>query len=474
MRNACRWRMGVALSFLLAACAAPFTASAENWPTWRGPGVRGISAEKDLPTEWSATKNVAWKLSLPGPAGASPIVWEDRIFLTTVEPAGGADAQAAPPAQRGPRGAGRRGRGGRGGAAANANDDKLLLMCIGTDGKERWRRQLGTGNRDVRGDEGNSASPSPVTDGKLVWAFMGNGELGCYDLDGKEIWRFDLQERYGRFDIQFGMTPSPVIDDEGRLFLQIIHGDRRVETKEAYVVGLEAATGKELWKQPRDTGAYGENEHGYASPLIYDDGAQKFLITHGADFIIAHDLATGRELWRCGGLNPHGDPAKAYHTTLRMVASPGWAPGIIVVPTAKNERVIAIRPGFEGDITNKAEAHIWSRPSDTPDVPSPLIHDGLVYLCRENGNLLVLDAATGEELYYERTHRDRHRASPVYADGHVYLSARDGKVTVVKAGREFEIVSQNDIGESLAASPAISDGTIYLRSYDSLWAIRKE
>ncbi|MEX0704442.1 MAG: PQQ-binding-like beta-propeller repeat protein [Planctomycetales bacterium] len=454
-----RWRMGVAIFFVMTVAVAPL--SAENWPTWRGPGQRGISSENGLPTRWTATENVAWKLRLPGPAGATPVVWEDRILLTTVEPAGGARPPAAPATG---------GRGDRRGQAA-ANEDKLLLLCVGTDGRERWRRQLGTGNRDVRGDEGNSASPSPTTDGKHVWAFMGNGEIGCYDLDGKNVWRFNLQDRYGRFEIQFGMTSTPVLDD-GRLFVQVIHGDGRAQTQEAYVVALDAATGKELWKQPRDTGAYQENEHAYTSPIVYDDGTHKFLVTHGGDYIIGHDLATGRELWRSGGLNPHDDPKRPYHTTLRMVASPGWAPGIIVAPTAKNGPVLALRPGYDGNLTDKEEARVWFRLTDTPDVPSPLIHDGLVYLCRENGNLLVLDADTGAEVYYERTHRDRHRASPVYADGHVYLSARDGQVTVVKAGRKFEIVAENQIGESLAASPVISNGTIYLRSYDSLWAIR--
>ena len=145
---------------------------------------------------------------------------------------------------------------------------------------------------------------------------------------------------------------------------------------------------------------------------------------------------------------------------------------MIVVPSAKNGPVLGLKPNAKGDITGTDEGHIWRLDDNTPDVPSPLIHDGLVYLCRENGVLICIDAQTGEEIYQQRTHNNRHRASPVYADGKVYLTSRDGLVTVVKAGRKFEILAQNDIDETIASSPAISNGTIYLRSYQALYAIR--
>src|SRR5262249_6875312 len=154
------------------------------------------------------------------------------------------------------------------------------------------------------------------TDGKLVWAFVGTGILACYDFDGNEAWKFDLQDRYGKFNIAFGMTSTPVLDGE-RLYLQLIHGDYRVETQEAVVVCLDKATGKEICRQQRLSEGRGEIEHGYASPTIYHDGQQAFLVTHGADYTIAHNLDDGRELWRCGGLQP----AK-YDASLRLVASP--------------------------------------------------------------------------------------------------------------------------------------------------------
>jgi outer membrane protein assembly factor BamB len=295
---------------------------------------------------------------------------------------------------------------------------------------------------------------------------MANGELACFTVAGQEVWNVNLQERYGKFNIAFGMTASPVLDGE-RLYLQLIHGEGNPTTREAVVVALDKKTGREVWKQNRDSDARDECEHSYASPVIYRDESREFLLTHGADFVIAHRLSDGKELWRCGDLNPKG----RYNNTLRFVASPVAVPGMIVVPSAKNGPVFAIKPDIQGDITEKADSFFWKRPSGTPDVPSPLIHEGLVYLCRENGNLVVVEAKTGEQIYEQRTVADRHRASPVLAAGNVYLTARRGIVTVVKAGRQFEIVAQNDLGEEISASPAVADGRIYLRTFNALYAI---
>lgn len=400
------------------------SARADNWPHWRGPRLDGISKADTAPVRWSADENVLWRLPLPGPAGATPVVWGDRIFLTS------------------------------------AVGEDLILQCISTDGSELWRRLIATGNRDVRGDEGNSAAPSPSTDGQYVWTFMGTGDLACYDFDGNEIWSFNVGERYGALNIAFGMTSTPVLDGD-RLYLQLLHTDG------AWVIALDKRTGREIWKQQRESDARDECEHSYASPMLYRDGQREFLVTHGADYVIAHRLDDGAEMWRCGGMNPKGN----YNPTLRFVASPVCVPGLIVVPSAKNGPVLGLRPDGRGDITNSESAKLWVRPNNTPDVPSPLVVDGLVYLCRENGDLLCLDAATGEEIYLQRTHRQRHRASPVYADGKVYLCARDGMVTVVRAGRNFEMLAQNAMGEDISASPVFAGGRMYIRSYDALWAI---
>jgi len=411
-------------SFLLLACGLSLvsTARADNWPQWRGPKNDGICTEQNLPVKWSKTENVAWKLPLPGVAGSTPAVWGGRLFLTSAK-----------------------------------GDEELVALCIGTDGKVLWEHPLGKGNRASRGDEGNLASPSPSTDGQHVYIFTGNGTLFCFDFNGTVVWSVDIQKEYGKFNIQFGMASTPVLDGD-RLYLQLIHGDGDAKTREALTVAFDKTTGKEVWKQPRASEGYAENEHSYASPVIYRDDKQAFLLTHGADYLIAHNLDDGHEMWRVGGINPKDK----YNPALRLVSSPVAVPGMIIVPSAKNGPVLAISPDGKS---------LWTRKDNTPDVPSPLVKDGLVYLCRENGNLICLDAKTGEEIYQKATTRDRHRASPVWADGKIYLSARNGIVTVVKAGRDFEILSANNLEENISASPAFSNGRIYIRTFDSLFAI---
>jgi outer membrane protein assembly factor BamB len=406
------------------------------------------------------------------------------------------------------------------------------------------------------------ASPSPSTDGKHVWVFFGTGDLACLDVDGNEKWKISLQQRYGAFDIQFGIHSTPVLHD-GRLYLQIIHGPMRGDAEPAYVVAFDAATGKEIWKRDRKTSANFECKHSYASPVLYDDGATEFLVTHGGDYVMAHRLTDGAEIWRHGGMNPPADsgtadaaapgpsggtataggggglverfdtnkdgkvarseipegptrrvfdrfaeqhkldpektytvaelkklagaaeqaPAKksaagragpaGYNATLRFVASPVVAPGMIVVPSAKRGNVLALRPDLAGDATSDKDAKVWTLARGTPDVPSPLVHGGFVYLVGEDGVLTCLSAKTGELVYRERVHGARHRASPIYAGGHVYIPAFDGRVSVVKAGAKYELVAQNDLSETLTASPVASNGTLYLRTFDALWAIRK-
>lgn len=428
------YRLSYIRLFLAAACCASLlaadTAQAENWPQWRGAKLDGISHETDLPTNWSATEGILWKLPLPGAAGATPVVWGDRIFLTS------------------------------------AKDKDLVLVCADTAGKIVWERLLGTGDAPVRGDEGNSASPSPVCDAKHVWAMLGTGELACFDHDGKEIWKLNLQERYGKFSIAFGMTSTPVLDGD-RLYIQLLH------TNYYLLLGLDALTGKEVWKHERQSDAVNECEHSYASPILYRDAKQAYLVSHGCDYVTAHSLTDGKEIFRCGELNGTNRP---YNNTLRFVATPVAAEGLIVVPSAKGGPVLGLSVDAKGNITGTKSGHVWRRDKDTPDVPSPLVHDGLVYLCRENGILIVADAKTGEDVYMEskEVSRKRHRASPVYGDGKIYLVDRDGLTKVVKAGRKFELLASNEIGEAVSASPVISGGRIYLRTYDSLIAIGKK
>lgn len=413
---------------------------AENWPQWRGPRNDGVSVEKGIATKWSKTENVLWRSPLPGPAGATPVIWDDRIYLTSSE------------------------------------ENDLVTLCIGAkNGKVLWKTKIGSGNQNARAGEGNSASPSPSTDGKHVWVFFGTGTIACLTTDGDIVWSFDANERFGKIDIQFGMTSTPVLDGDA-LYLQLIHGrmKRDDDTRTGQVIKLDKKTGKTIWLVDRVTNVIFENKHSYASPFLYRDGSKEFLVVHGADCVTGHALSDGKELWRFSQLNgPTKWNPKNMDPTFRFVASPLVTRGRIIAPTAKEGPVVALRmDGLVGESSANEKAVQWVFPR-TPDVSIPLAVDDLVYLLHKDGKLQCVEWDTGKEVYYERTHTAQHRSSPVYADGHIYFTSNDGMGTVVKAGRKFEIVSSNNLGEATTASPVVSNGVLYLRSYEALYAIGK-
>ena len=404
--------------------------SAENWPHWRGPHFDGTSTETGLPTTWGADENLHWKLELPGPGGSTPVVWGDRIFLTT----------------------------------SVEDSEDLRVLAVGRDGSLLWSRTAATGSKEVFAQfaiETTSASPSPVTDGERVVALFGTATLVAYDFNGEELWRRELAEDYGAPNTYFGLSSSPLILD-GKVIVQNLHTDRQL------LAAFDVATGETAWVHDRTTDARAECLHSYASPVPFGSGDDAQVLIHGADYVSGHRPGDGAEVWRHGGLNP----ADSYNPAFRLVASPVVAGDLVVVPTAKRGPVYGLRPGgANGNVTGKTEHRAWLLDRGTPDVPSPVVHDGLVYLSGENGRLTVLDAASGETLFAERVHQSTHRGSPVLADGKLFLTATDGTVSVLKPGKTLEVLAKNHLEDRLAASPAISDGTIFLRGNKALYAV---
>ena len=417
-------------ALVMAALALSATAEAvdarSNWPQWRGPLSNGTSAATNLPTNWSATENIEWRLELPGPAASTPIVWGDRIFLTSTK------------------------KGSR----------DLLVLAVSRSGEKLWERSLDQGVVEVFEqfrNETSAATPSPVTDGTHVWALFGTGKLVCVDFDGNLVWQTDLAQRYGRPNMYFGLSMSPLLHGN-HLYLQLLHSDAQL------VVALDKGSGKEVWRQERPTDASGECLHSYASPIPFRDQ----ILIHGSDHITAHSMADGSEIWRFGTYNP----PENYNPMFRMVATPVTSGDLVVVPTAKRGPVFGLRPGAaRGTLVTGTGSVAWTLEQGTPDVPSPLVHDDLLYLSGERGTLTVLEVDTGAKIYEERVHQSAHRASPVLADGKLFLTGTDGTVSVVLPGREFSLLAKNPLNEYVAASPAISDGVIYLRSYEALYAI---
>jgi outer membrane protein assembly factor BamB len=419
--------------YLLAAAAAlalvTVPASAGNWPQWRGPKNDGHSAEKNVPTEWGADKNVVWKFKLPGLGASTPCVWGERIFVTSPD----------------------------------GND--IVLLCVGTDGKEKWKQKLSdTGAKRYRNPSGadvSDANASCSTDGKHVWAYSSNGTLACFTVDGKPVWDLDLQ-KYGKIDIAFGGHWTPVLYKD-KLYLQVMH------RKAQLVVALEAATGKEVWKVERPGYSKGESPDVYASAFIWEGEGGPLLVAHGNDYTTGHELTDGSEVWRVSGLNPKTSGA------WRFVSCPLLTPDLIVVPSCKDGPTVGFNPvGAKGEINPENKAELWRLPSSTtfrtPDVVTPIRVGDVVYLSGD-GPFWALDAKTGNQLYRADLTKFVHRAHLVAADGKVYVTAANGATDVVQAGKEFKKLATNTLPDKIFAGPAIADGRIYFRGYDYLWAV---
>lgn len=416
--NSCLLPLAFCLFLLL---AAPVT-RADDWPTWRGPNSDGISHEKNLPTNWSATENIDWKLALPGRSGATPIIWNDRIFLTT-----------------------------------GAGDNIEIWAVDRNSGKPFWKRPLGGGNVLMR--KHNMSSPSPVTDGNSVWVMTGTGILKSFDFSGKEQWSRDIQKDYGAFGLNWGYASSPLLYD-GSLFVQVLHGMKTDDP--SYVLRIDAKSGKTLWRVERPTQAIRESPDSYTTPALLKNGKSAEIVITGGDCVTGHDPATGKELWRGNGLNPQNQPF------YRIVASPVVRDGLIYAST-RVKPLIAFKAGGRGDITESHKA--WST-DNGPDVPTPVTDGKYFYIVRDNGTVYCLDAKTGAEIWGGvRIRPGTYSSSPVLADGKIYATSEDGVTTVFKAGPEFEVLSENELGDYTLSSPAISDGQIFLRTDAHLFAI---
>ncbi len=412
-------RLFLLTAFAVAAIAAP--ASADNWPQWRGPKNDGHSAEQGIPTEWGPDKNIVWKLKMPGQGSSTPAIWGKQIFITS------------------------------------ADGDDIVLMCVGTDGKEQWKQVLSnTGKLKYKGGEGNDASASCTTDGKHVWTFVGNGKLACYTVAGKAVWDLDLQ-KYGKFGIQFGCHWTPVLFKD-KLYAQVMHRGAQI------LVAFDAATGKEVWKVNRPGYSKGESPDTYASAFLWEGEGGPLLVAHGNDYCTAHKLEDGAEVWRVAALNPSNNGA------WRFVSCPLVLSDLIVVPSCKNGPTVALNPvGAKGTIDPENKAEQW-RINYTPDVVAPIRIGEVVYFTGD-GPFTAVEAKTGKQLYKEQLTKGIHRAQIVTADGKIYVTGIGGATDVVQAGKEFKKIGTNTLPDTLYASPAVADGRIYIRGWGYLWAI---
>lgn len=412
------------------------------WPQWRGPTGTGVSGETGLPVEWSETSGIAWKRPLPGWGNSTPAVCGDAIFVTSQE-----------------------------------EEDLLLLRLARSDGAIAWRRKVAEGRvprkerLSKRGDERraqvfhetqNFASPSPVTDGRLVAVHFGSGDLAVYDFEGRLQWRRNLQAEHGKYTVWWGHANSPIIH-EGLLISACMQDsllDLPGGRSESYVVAHDLRTGRQVWKTLRMTGARAESNDAYTTPLLRSTPVGTEMVVMGGTWIDAYDPRDGRQIWCLRGLGGN-----------RVITGPTLGEDMVYATVGMRGALFALRPGGRGELSEGDIAWRWRR--GTPDSPSPVLWRDRLFIVSDRGIATCLDAKQGEAIWTERLPGD-YRASPLVAEDRVYFTNMSGLTTVISAAGEFRKVAENQIDDRTTASLAVADGALYLRGRRALYCIRSD
>ena len=486
----CALLVGIALVSLSAAGSATIPVDDRYWPQWRGPQFNGVAPMGNPPIEWSEDRNVAWKVEIPGVGYASPVIWDDRIFLLAAVPVAGEAAEQSdrpgipgsteavngtmsdPPrfdagvvtgegssgdlplaSEMAPATApqpGQRQRGRRRSAPPPAMDFTVMALSR-ADGSVVWSKVARIETPHEGKQNNNSwASSSAITDGEHVFAFFGSRGLYAYDMDGNAVWDADFGEMRIRNGFGEGATP-------------VLHGDKLVvvwdHQGESFIAALDKSTGEEVWRQPRD------EPDTWATPLVVESGGRTQVITSGQNRTYGYDLETGEPIWEGPGL------------TVNPIPSPVYADGIAYLTSGyRGEALRAVRlADAQGDISGSA-AILWEHNRDTPYVSSPLLYDGTLYFLKSNSPILTaVDVVSGEPHYGPQRLDGLQEvyASPVGAAGRVYLVGRDGAALVIENGSGFRVLATNSLDDGFEASPAIVGNELYLRGRRFLYRIEE-
>jgi outer membrane protein assembly factor BamB len=445
-------------ALLLAGGTRSGAAGGQNWGNWRGPNFNGSSDEKGLPAKFSPTEGVKWSTAMPGPSAATPIIWGDSVFVSSTD----------------------------------MGAKQLLAICLDrATGKVRWQQSVGSGyktagqgNEVQLDDRSNYASPSPVTDGKRVIFFYGNGDLVALDFKGKKLWSRNLQQDYGDFGFSFTFSSSPQLY-EGRLYMQVLQRNRPIgargkEGAESYLVSLDPATGKDQWRVVRPAPAEAESLEAYSTPIPFVHKGRKEILIAGGDILTGHDPATGRELWRWGTYNQDPEDPSSRHRRkdFRLVPSPVGGGGVVLSCGPKLKPVFAVKAGLTGDVTNSGTAwHSESRSVVTSDVPTPLFYRDRFYVASDvKKSLSAVAAADGKVLWSVATPgRGPVWASPTAADGKIYAMSLLGEVGVFDA-ESGELLAANAMAtdeNEIRSGVAVSGGNLFIRTNSRLFCVGK-
>jgi outer membrane protein assembly factor BamB len=420
-------------------------ARAEDWPHWRGPYFNGSTDEKNLPSDWSQTEGIVWSVDLPGSSAATPIIFEDRLFLSSVD----------------------------------SDKDTLLAMCFDrTNGNLLWQREIAKGISHDR--RSTFAASSPVTDGKVVIFFYANGDLVCFDLEGNRQWARNLHDDYGEFAFNWTFASSPTLFKD-RLYIQVLQRDVPVRGRgltdrknKSYILAVNPATGKDLWRQIRPSEAQAEALEAYSTPIPYSFDGKEQLLVVGGDVLTGHDLETGRELWRWGTWNPR----RIGHW--RHVPSPVAGEDIVLVCAPKNDPIYAIRPKGTGVLDDSAVAWVSRDVKEvSSDVPTPAFYDGDFFVLSDlRKSLSRVEPKTGKAKWTIPTPgKAKYEASPLAADGKIYIINHAGQAAVIDAanGDVLKVIPMDKVSgqQAVRASIIAAYGQLFIRTTRQLYCVDK-
>ena len=458
-------RVITSLSLGMLWASAVEAASPSNWPQWRGPNANGIVEQGNPPVEWSETKNIKWKVAVPGKGHATPIIWEDKIFLLTVtsaelpaagarvqgqlrqRPGGGDQGRGQGGRSRGGRGRGGRGGGRGGGGGAPTTEHTFTTLCLdrGT-GKVLWET---VGRKEVphQGVQRTNTygSGSPTTDGEHLYVSFGSHGLYCYDLNGKLVWEKDL----GKVNVTFGEASSPTVHDDTLIVIQDNNGD-------SFIYALDKRTGKELWKKSRDEGS------GWTTPYVMERDGKTQVLVSGSKAVRSYDIKTGEVIWQCSGLGSNPVP---------MIVADDQ--NIYAMSGHRQPLGMAVRMGGVGDLSD-SDAVLWTTTRGTPYVPSPLLYDGLLFYCQRTDAILTCVNAKSGKAHFEQerlTGVSGVYASPVGVQDRIYLPGQNGATAVFKKSQKLEVLAVNRLEDEFDASPAIVGDQLFLRGHANLYCI---
>jgi len=416
-----------ALSFLAVSVVSFGCLAAEpgpnSWPGWRGPVSAGSTASGSYASGWADGKNILWTAPLPGKGCSTPVVWGDSIFITV--PIEGEDG----------------------------------IMAFDWKGKVRWQSRMGKA-RGGKHRNGSGANPSPVTDGKYIFAYYRSGNFAGLDIKGKVLWTTNLQKRFGQDTLYWDIGTSPVVTESHAVIAVI-------QERGSSLAAFDKKSGEIAWKVARNYECPTEGDHSYTTPIVVRHEGREAILVWGAERLTLHSAADGKIIWSCAGFNPE---EKRNWVT---VASPVISAGVVVVPYGRGERLAGVKLGGKGDVT--ATHRLWTVKGNGTFVPTPATSGDEVYILRDKGQVVCLDSKTGKTKWSGRMpkHRAKYYSSPLVAGGNMYAAREDGVVVVARLGADFKVLSENDMGERMIASPVPVAGRLLLRGDKALYCIAK-